>query len=320
MRTKISKPPAGPRAILFDLKRRVQKYVTVRKLRHTKTSTFPSLIDFEVTNHCNLSCIMCARASMKRPKGFMDMDLFKKIVDQIPPHRIEKSWFHLHGEPLLHPKLTDMIRYARETADISELGISTNCIPLNKAKSSALLTSPLDTFVLSIDGATSETYEKIRLNGDFDKVVENATRFIKMRDEKGLNRPAVWIQIVEMQDNAAEIEKFNAHWAPLLGPQDQVFVKNFSSFGGKIDDRSDYYHRMPRTRPPCSFLWSYFVIYWDGRVTPCCMDVNADLCIGDLKTSSIEEIWASPRLTEFREIHLRGAFDEMPMCADCWGH
>ena len=66
MRKNISKPPAEIQSILSDLKRSVGKHVTVQKLRFARTSTFPSLNDFEVTNHCNLECIMCPRDSMTR--------------------------------------------------------------------------------------------------------------------------------------------------------------------------------------------------------------------------------------------------------------
>lgn len=320
MAGKIRKPPVGARAIPFDLKRRVMKYMTVRKLRQQGAPTFPPLIDLEVTNHCNLNCVMCPRDTMKRPKGYMEFDFFREVIDQIPPHRLEKSWLHLYGEPLLHPKLPDMIRYAKEKVEIEQIGISTNCVLLDEEKAESLLSSPLDMLVLSVDGATQETYEKIRRKGAFDKVVENVARFIEMRKERGSSRPTVWVQIIEMQDNFDEIERFKSEWAPRLGPEDQVFVKNFSAFGGRIGDRADFYKHMPRTRLPCSYLWSYFVVYWDGRVTPCCLDMEGELCIGDLKRSSIQEIWSSPKLAEFQEIHLRDAYSEMPLCGKCWGH
>ena len=320
MKKSVHKPPSWARTLLHDLKKRVRKHVTVQKLRLGRASPFPTLIDFEVTNQCNLDCIMCPRDSMNRPKGFMDFDFFRQVVDQIPPHRIEKSWFHLYGEPLLHPRLPEMMHYAGRRARIGELGLSTNCVLLDTEKSRALLESPLDTIVLSIDGATRETYEKIRRKGDFNAVLENAARFLEMREEKGLNRPAAWLQIVEMEENLAEIERFREYWKPLLGSGDRVFVKDYTTFGGQVADRADYYRRMPRTRLPCSFLWNYFVIYWDGRVTPCCFDVNGDLCIGDLRDSTIQEIWSSPRLAAFRRVHLRGAYSEMPLCEKCWGH
>ncbi len=320
MRKTVHEPASRARALLSDLKKKARRLATIQKRKFGPAPPFPTLIDFEVTNHCNLDCIMCPRDSMNRPKGLMELGLFKDIVDQIPPHSIEKSWFHLYGEPLLHPGLPEMLRYAGQRAEIGELGVSTNCVLLDEEKTCALLETPLDTIVLSIDGATRETYEKIRCKGDFDTVLENAARFIELRRQRGLTRPAAWLQIVEMQENAGEIEQFKAHWKPLLGAADQVFVKNYTTFGGQVPDRSDYYRRMPRTRLPCSFLWSYFVIYWDGRVTPCCFDVNGDLCIGDLRKSTIAEIWASPRLAEFRKIHLAGAYSDMPLCEKCWGH
>lgn len=317
---KIRKPPKGLRSIPYDLKRRLKKKIIVSKLRHAGRPPFPKLVDIEVTNHCNLNCVMCPRDTMKRPKGYIDVAFFKEIIDQVPPHKLEKSWLHLYGEPLLHKQLEEMIHYAAEKADIEQIGISTNCVVLDEERSLSLLSTPLDMIVLSIDGATPETYEKIRREGKFDRVVANAARFLELKKEKGLASTRVWVQIVEMQDNAAEIEKFKTDWAPLLGPGDEVFVKNFSAFGGRIEDRSDFYDRMPKTRLPCSFLWDYFVVCWDGRVTPCCLDMEGELCIGDLKESSIQEIWDGAGIEAFRKTHLRSAFSDMPLCGNCWGH
>ena len=74
----------------------------------------PDRLYVESTNICNLSCIMCptGRKEQVRKKGYMDFDLFKSIVDQMAPW-VQTTTLHIWGEPLMHPRLFDMIAYCR---------------------------------------------------------------------------------------------------------------------------------------------------------------------------------------------------------------
>ena len=77
--------------------------------------TFPDRVYIESTNVCNLDCIMCPTGLHidTRPKGYIDWDFYKEIVDEIAPfaHTVV---LHSWGEPLLHKRIIDMIRYAKE--------------------------------------------------------------------------------------------------------------------------------------------------------------------------------------------------------------
>ena len=66
----------------------------------------------------------------------------------------------------------------------------------------------------------------------------------------------------------------------------------------------------------CKFLWESVVIAWDGRVVPCCFDYDAKMVLGDLKRSSLAEIWNSPAYVELRRAELEGR-NCNPLCANC---
>ena len=85
-------------------------------------------IYLEITNNCNLSCNFCAKN--KRTKAFLDEEKFHIILDKIKPHT-KYLYFHLMGEPLLHPKINEYIDYASKDFFIN---ITTNGYLINKIK------------------------------------------------------------------------------------------------------------------------------------------------------------------------------------------
>jgi len=99
----------------------------------------------------------------------MKWDLFCKIIDEIAPYaKIIK--LHWVGEPLIHPMIVDMIRYAKATTD-AQLFMSTNALLLGNALAEEIRISGLDKIIFSLDGNSSKTYERIRVGGNFQKVV-----------------------------------------------------------------------------------------------------------------------------------------------------
>ena len=75
----------------------------------------------EITNVCNLNCTFCSKS--KRPPLFMDMELFKTILTKLEGHT-KHLYFHVLGEPLLHPKLSEFIQISHEKG--YQVNITTN--------------------------------------------------------------------------------------------------------------------------------------------------------------------------------------------------
>ena len=86
---------------------------------------FPVYYGIEVTRLCNYACIMCPNFQFSNNnKGHMDIELFKKIIKDISPYA-EIIKLHLVGEPLLHPRIIQMIKFARMNTG-AQLHLSTN--------------------------------------------------------------------------------------------------------------------------------------------------------------------------------------------------
>ena len=112
------------------------------------------------------------RDFMKEEIGYMDYgiykDIFKKNIEHLP-YSIKLNW---RGEPLLHPKIADMVAFAKDIG-VHEVQLNTNGLLLTKELAIDLAEAGLDRIIISMDGFTKETYEKIRRGGDFYQLCDN---------------------------------------------------------------------------------------------------------------------------------------------------
>jgi radical SAM protein with 4Fe4S-binding SPASM domain len=279
--------------------------------RETISRGFPVEIAIEITNHCNANCIMCPRQKMERDKGYMDFDLFKKIVDEAREYT-EFVFLHLAGEPLLHPKLMEMIDYCGKIGLKS--GLSTNAISLDETKSKQLLQSPLDLLVLSFDGVTKETYEAIRKKANFESTYQNINRFLELKS-RSKKSPYTMIQLIYQEENFEEAKDFYLKWKK--SAVDVVRVKPYLNYPGLDEYLGKRTKRTVEKIKPCVLLWRQLAIYWNGTVVACCMDFLSKMVLGNAVEASIAEIWNSAPMQKLREIHGSGKIAELKHCMEC---
>ncbi|MBU4306152.1 MAG: radical SAM protein [Candidatus Omnitrophica bacterium] len=279
---------------------------------------FPQNIHIEVTNNCNLCCIMCPVPGQAREKGFMDFKVFEKIVRQCEGQfSLEKMAIMGFGEPFLHPDLVSMSRYAKDRG-IRHVFTSTNATVLSEKMSrDIILKSGFDLMSFSIDGVTKKTYESIRINAKFEKVIDDIKTFLKLRSEYKKIKPIINMQILVMKETSNEVDDFVDFWNERLGAQDIIFIRDVDTFGAQAEDHR-LKHQLPVTaRMPCTQLWRDLVITWDGSVTVCCKDVLCKLHAGNIFENSIGEIWNNKILETMRKTHKAGRWDEIPLCKNC---
>ena len=175
----------------------------------------------ELTNQCNYRCPMCPQSEKNGmgEKGFMTFETFKNIIDNLPrkvkPNGIKPFWL---GEPMLHPDFKKFISYACEKFSNpygkEYIVFDTNASLMNKEITDALLKygNIIPLFTISLDAISKETYEKIRVGGKLDKVMENIQFFLKRRFDLKKISPKIVLQFILMPENASETNDFIEYW------------------------------------------------------------------------------------------------------------
>lgn len=285
--------------------------------KQTVVDEYPLELVVEVTNRCNLNCIICPRDKMNRKISDMPFELFKKIIDEVRG-KVEMIDLCFAGESLLHKDIFEMIKYAKQNK--IKTFIQTNCMDLDTYISKQLIDSGLDLLVLSIDAADSQTYKIVRSGGDYERVVNNAMNFLQLKKSNGKKNPYTIVQMVYTKFNKDEVKKFYSFWRKYN--VDAVRIKPFNTRAGLVTkDYSAIKNGMNKNnKKPCIRLWRGMAIYCDGKVVPCCMDYTGRYIIGDVNENSVAEIWNSEPMVHLRELHLNGEYEKSELCKNCEGY
>jgi sulfatase maturation enzyme AslB (radical SAM superfamily) len=289
----------------FEYRRKWNEYP-----RNGRVSDFPLHLDIESTSACNLRCIMCARNFMKEELenklGYMKFGLFKKIIDEASEHGLPSIKLNYRGEPLLHPELERMVKYAKG-AGVIEVQFNTNGLLLTEGRAKSLIEAGLDRIIFSFDGATKGTYEKIRTGSNYETVVSNIKTLVRLRDEMGLKRPCVRVQTVRMDETENEIDQYLDMWKPIANRVGII----------KKRDRGGNTGKSKLKEFPCPQIWQRMMVCWDGEARMCCGDWGGMHVIGDANKESIYDIWHGQRLEHVRQCHLNGESGKIDVCAKC---
>lgn len=275
------------------------------------------VITLETTDLCNLNCIMCDTASAKRKKGFMDMSSFVKHLDtliSIGQHYIS---FHTIGDPLVDKNLPEQLRACYER-DI-HVSLRTNGLLLHKFMDAIIKYPPME-LMFSIDGATKETYERIRINGRFDVLISNLNlmkSYFKKHKISCLTSVSVTIFPNTLNEISLFYERFHKFF--------DLNHVNFSIVNSLSGDNGTFYQNntfnLSQWAPPCSLPFSSLFILHDQRVSICCRDYHGELIIGDAKKQTIQEIWKGDEVKKLRGLHsqVHSAPEKLPSaCRNCF--
>lgn len=271
---------------------------------------FPTRFAVEVCADCNLECVMCHHPNMRRPKGNMPFELWKKCADEIAAVSPEtQCWYSFIGDPFLEPnRLLSIIDYGKRVG-LRSLNINTNGMLVTPDLADAVLDSGVDLVVFGIDGLSPETYEGIRVNGRRDVLYANVEHFLAERQKRQYG-PEVQVQFIEMDENEHEREGFVKYWVERGAT---VKVRNKISWGGQVETPME----IPKEeRIPCPWAITMMHVHWDGRIPRCPGDIEGEEGVGNAWDHSLSVLWR--RLAQYRKLHLEHRFEELPeRCQDC---
>ena len=278
----------------------MKAYVNILKLqintalRRRSLSNYPMVAIIEPTLFCNLRCPGCITGLRLglRPPSAITWELYKCIIDEIGDYLFELL-MHNWGEPLLHKQTPDFIKYAKSKE--MRVLLSTNLSnSLSDAYIRNLVTSGLDQLIVSLDGASEDTYNKYRRGGDFSLVRENMLRIQSAKRALDSNTPAIVWQFLVFRHNEHEIETAQINYrnwgADILWVGGALVPQESDDEGfqpSTIPQYNFYSQKHPYqvklklvrgTNRPCSWLYRVFVLNPNGSVSPCCgcQDENDD--------------------------------------------
>lgn len=252
----------------------------------------PEIVQIESTNICNARCVFCPRDQMHRRQGVMDDALFRKVVDDCAALGIRHVRLHNYGEPFVDRHLTDKVAYAKRKG-IAEVGVISNGSLIDEQVARGVIEAGLDAINISVDASGREVFERTRVGLNYDKVIANIERLVRIRAELGRTHPRLILSFVR-QDNSDEERAFIEHWRAIA---DKIHITDLHNWAGTLNRESD-------VRFPCYRQWLTFTVLWDGRVSLCCADFDGRVVLGDMRTSSIREVWESEAYRQVRRDHL----------------
>ena len=286
---------------------------------------YPPIVFIEPTNICNLKCPLCpsGNGTLKRQKGFMDINLFKKIVDEIKDYSCMIVLWN-QGEPFLNKQFCEMVSYANKNRLFTLVSSNANVLP----DPEELVKSGLDSLIVSLDGATQETYNKYRVNGKLDTVLLNVKKIVSAKRRLHSVTPLIRWQFLVMKHNEHEIEDIKQLSKALM--VDNLALKSIQIYSK--EDIDSYLPQNPKYRRykiqgdnfelkygiknRCYRIWTKPVINWDGEMAICCFDKDVKYKVGNIKDRTLLSIWKGKKFNKMRAQILKDR-KRIPICRNC---
>jgi radical SAM protein with 4Fe4S-binding SPASM domain len=273
------------------------------KVKHMPDYQFPKRIEIELASACNLKCTYCPRHFVDDLKGFIDVSLYKRLIDEIAHYPETIIVLHRRGESLLHPQFIEMMNYIR--GKFKTVQLATNATLLNKAKAQAIIDAA--TFLsFSID--TPRRFEKTRIPAKYEKVEANILEFLKMNKTQGnpVNTQVSMVRTAETLE--AETAMFQKIWEHKV---DRVRIYDQHSENGVFGSIRQRRSR----RKPCVMPFYEMLIYCDGKIGRCNHDWDGEP-IGDIAQTDISQIWNNSVYSNLRRQQKTLMITD-PVCASC---
>ena len=277
---------------------------------------FPSVVLIDTVSFCNLKCSMCVHKAMTRKKGIMPWALFTRIIDEIATiNKATRIWMVFFGEALLlkrrKPSIFDMIAYAKGKG-LTDVVLNSNATLMDEKAAMSLIRSGLDAIYIGLDAFCEDTYSKLRVGGNYQKVVKQVIRLLRLKKEMISEKPEVFVQFVEMDSNSGEKEAFIDFWKKQGA---KVKIRPKVSWAGLIDASNLILG--DEDRWPCYWAMQSMSITDTGKVVTCAVDLDARHIAGDVNVQSLKNIWNGP-LKKLRLMHHSGNFRGLPEnCRNC---
>lgn len=275
------------------------------------TPEFPLHIDFQLMDQCNMRCTFCprdepvmeamgAKGELNRGTKMTLVD-FKKVIDEGERYGLRAINLGATAEPLIHPDVVEMVRYARQHG-VFDIRMITNGLLLKEKMIRRLYEAGLTYLGVSIDSVNPETYRQVRKN-DLAKVVKNVEMAVAIRREMQLEFPRIRVSFVDSPEAHDEFPAFLEQWKNKV---DWVELQDFDDFGGATTNFT-FNCAEPFRR----------LMVWASGIVGCIAWTAERYPYGHLHGQSIKEAWDSQAIRDLRDSFKDKSYNAM--CLGCYG-
>jgi len=296
--------------------------------------SYPRRIVIELTNRCNLNCIMCGRTGRDFKKTDFQMDWFKKIEKVF--NYSEEIVLHGWGEPLMHREFDEILRYLNGFP--IRKYFCTNGM-LIKKHLDTILYNHMDIIAFSLDGATPEKNNKIRKGSDFNEIISAIKALVSHKSKNGISYPYINFVFTAMLENIHELPAM-VDLADSLGVPEvkvvyltafdeelaksslfnkQDIVRKYFDMAGERAEQKSILLKLPyiQSEDPageephrrCYFPFRDLFIGSDGYIRPCVSNSRRLFNIDSV--ASLDSIWNHDAIKKLRK-------EYTPECLACY--
>ena len=271
----------------------------------------PYVIHIDPCDTCNFKCKFCPSGNKELMKkttgrgyGPMDFEVYKRIIDSLKefPDKIRVIRLYKEGEPLLHPRLADMVRYAKESGCCERVDTTTNASLLTHEKSLELIEAGLDRLNISVEGINAQQYKEFSgYSLDYQKFVEQIAFFYEQRKQCEVNIKICGDNLTSEQEeefyntfgnitDGISVERAIEYWPKFDEMQVEV-DESVNMLGGNSGEVQ-----------VCPYVFYEMCINSNGSYSLCRFDWNHAMIMGKDFTGwvSPKKIWDSITLWNFQ--------------------
>ena len=270
-------------------------------------SNAPSQFYVEPTNICNHDCIMCAPKPKRGKPGYMSMDMWRRIVDNLHENGFMPPTTLIgRGEPLLHPRIVDIVDYGSRHS--VPCFIITNGVLLDENMAKSLLDAGVKKIQVSLNAFTEETHRVISRRDTYHEVKDNTLKLLDIIGNNGYNCH-VSVMACDFELTRDELDDFKAFWTPRV---DRVFTTEIYAIQGhsRYAEKARKRENLLDSHPGCMVPWYFIGVRWDGTLTPCRFDFEEKFVIGNAADEGYDmmTVWNQTECQKFRQSHLDKEF------------
>ncbi len=296
------------------------------RLKAGMPGSFPIGLQLEPTVKCQLKCPLCPRMLVPPSPDGEDMrwEDYARLMDEIGQYLLVIAFWQW-GEPLLHPRIHEMVALAHERNILGILSTNGQVSP-EEFDLRRLFDAGLDMLIISLDGTRQEPYDSFRRGGEVARTMHFARTACRIKRESGRSTPLINIRIIATAETEQEIGSVR-EFARTIGadvfsvkavslyydadPDNPILPSDhrYRSFQYQGKEEAERYRNM---LPLCNKPWSWPTLLHDGTLLICECDHQAGESLGNVFTAGFRPVWAGSRSAE-----IRNRFPGLEFCRRC---